>query len=78
MNLTLQLLGETKTSNSSTEMSMGVAGGGGEGGGEGGAPKAGGVQWCRREQCITLTTLGVASTTGSDTHPQGKSCFHMS
>ena len=27
MNLTLQLLGETKTSNSSTEMSMGVGGG---------------------------------------------------
>lgn len=74
MNLTLQLLGETKTSNSSTEMSMGVGGGGGEGG----AHKAGAVQWCRREQCITLTTLGVASTTGSDSHPQGKNCFHMS
>ena len=50
-------------------------GAGGGGGGKGGAHKAGGVQWCSKEQCITLTMLGFASTTGSDTHPQGKVVF---
>ena len=44
----------------------------------GGAYDAGRVRWCSKEQSISLTTLGVASTKGSDTHPQVKRCFHMS